>query len=114
MSDWNGRWRNELGSEMTLHVDDGIASGTYRTQVGRPDEHEEFRLAGIVRRDMIAWTVDFGAHGSLTAWTGRLVDGDDPHLLTLWHLVRDEDDAGEPLSPWSSTLAGSAAFRRVD
>ena len=111
---WDGVWRNEVGSEMTLRETGGIVAGTYRTRVGRPEDTESFALVGIARDDMIAWTVDFGDHGSLTAWTGRRIDDDDPRIATLWHLVRNRDDAGEPLAPWASTLAGAAVFRRPD
>lgn len=114
MSRWDGTWRNELGSEMTLRVSGGVASGVYRTNVGRPDAGESYSLVGVSHDDMIAWTVDFGDHGSLTAWTGRLVEDEDPRLLTLWHLVRNSDDSGEPLPPWASTLTGAATFRRLD
>jgi len=113
MTAWDGTWRNGLGSEMTLRESAGIVSGTYRTDVGRPDSGEAFSLVGVAHGDMIAWTVDFGDHGSLTAWTGRHVDDGDPRIETLWHLVRDRDDTGAPLPPWASTLTGAATFRRA-
>ena len=112
MTAWDGTWRNGVGSEMTVRESGGIVSGTYRTNVGRPEAAESFPIVGVAHEDMIAWTVDFGDHGSLTAWTGRLVSGEDPRIETLWHLVRNRDDAGEPLPAWASTLTGAATFRR--
>ena len=112
--DWNGRWRNDVGSEVEFSEADGVLQGTYHTGVGRPDAGEGFPVMGTVSGDMIAFTVNFGGHGSVAAWTGRHVDGNDgPAIHTLWHLVRNSDDAGEPLPPWSSTLTGAAIFRAV-
>ena len=115
MTSWNGTWSNEVGSRMTLTEQHGAITGTYRTQVGRPDSHVGFPIVGQARGDMIAWTVDFGEHGSVAAWAGRMVvEGDDERITTLWHLVRDRTDEGEPLPPWASTLAGAAVFRRAE
>ena len=85
-------------------------TGTYRTRVGRPEASDTFRLSGFVHEDLIAVVVDFGEHGSLTAWTGRLADGE---IRSLWNLVRNRDDDGEPLDVWASTLTGAAVFRRA-
>ena len=113
--DVSGRWRNDVGSEIDLRHEGGVLRGAYRTAVGRPDESEGFPIAGVVNDDMLAMTVDFGEHGSVGAWTGRVVDGEGGVALhTLWHLVRNRSDDGEPLPPWSSTLAGAAVFRRVN
>jgi hypothetical protein len=112
--DCNGRWRNEVGSEMALEVQGGVVRGTYHTAVGRPGAGDGFPVRGVLNGDMLAMTVDFGAHDSVAAWTGRVVTDDDgDRIHTLWHLVRDRSDAGEPLPPWSSTLAGAAVFRRL-
>lgn len=118
MTRWNGTWKNEVGSQMTLAEEHGAVTGTYHTHVGRPDSNEGFPIAGQARGDMVAWTVDFGEHGSIAAWAGRMVeegvDGDDERITTLWHLVRDRTDDGEPLPPWASTMAGAAVFRRSE
>lgn len=110
MQTWNGEWKNDLGSAMEIAIEDGSVTGTYHTNVGRPDAAESFRLSGFVHDDLIAVVVDFGAHGSLTAWTGRLADGE---IRSLWNLVRNRDDAGDPIDMWASTLTGAAVFRRA-
>lgn len=110
----DGTWVNDVGSRMEITASAGVLRGTYHTAVGRPEADDGFALAGVVNGDMSAFTVDFGDHGSVCAWTGRLVQADDGAALhTLWHLVRDHSDSGESLPAWASTLAGSAVFRRV-
>ncbi len=117
-SNWDGEWHNDVGSMMTLRVSDGTVRGTYRTGVGRPGADEGFPIAGIVNDDMLAFTVNFGPHGSVAAWTGRRIDANaenanaGPSIHTLWHVVRNTDDTGKPLPPWSSTLTGATMFRR--
>ncbi len=114
MSTWDGRWRNELGSEMEISVDGGRVSGVYRTQVGRPDAAEQFAVTGFAHEDLIGIVAQFGEHGSVTSWTGRRTEGaGGDEIRVLWHLARNTDDAGETLPAWASILAGSAVFRRA-
>ena len=122
-SEWDGDWHNDVGSMMTLRVSDGIVRGIYHTGVGRPGADEGFPIAGIVNDDMLAFTVNFGPHGSVAAWTGRRLDTDTdtgadtanagPSIHTLWHVVRNTDDTGNALPRWSSTLTGATVFRRT-
>ena len=109
--EWDGRWRNQVGSAMDLRTVDGVLQGDYHTSVGRPDSATAFPLVGVVNGDMIAFTVTFGEHGSVTAWAGRRTA--EGRIETLWHLVRNKDDSGAPLPTWCSTLAGAAVFERV-
>lgn len=69
--DFNGRWQNELNSEMELTVSGVKVLGKYRTGVGLPTPTEEFDLAGYINGDLVSFTVDFGKYGSLTSWVGQ-------------------------------------------
>ena len=42
-------------------------SGTFRTAVGMPSPEETFPLCGFVQGDLIAFSVNFGLHESVTA-----------------------------------------------
>jgi len=66
--DFSGHWRNQRGSSIELAVDDqGHLSGTFRTAVGMPSPEETFPLCGFVQGDLIAFSVNFGLHESVTA-----------------------------------------------
>jgi hypothetical protein len=111
--DFNGKWNNQHGSEMTLHVQQGGVSGKYRTGVGAPKPTEEFDVTGFCAGDVIAFTVNFGKYGSLTAWVGQ-VAGEPPNeiLQTLWHLARNIQEQEEPDQLWEGVLAGADTFVR--
>lgn len=113
--DLSGRWRNQHGSEMQLRVaPGGRLVGTYHTAVGAPSPKQEFELAGFACGDLVAFTVNFGRYGSLTAWTGQhtLVDGAE-RIHTLWHLAKNIPDADEPRALWAGVLAGADTFERA-
>jgi len=111
---FNGKWRNELNSEMELTVDAaGLISGKYRTGVGSPSPVEEFDLVGFASGDLIAFTVNFGNYGSLTSWSGQhTVQGGGERIKTMWHLAKNVEDANEPSSLWGAVLTGADTFRR--
>lgn len=105
-----GSWKNERGSLLVIDaVVDGKLQGTFRSAVGNVDPSKSFALVGVVRGDVIGFTVDFGAAGSVASWVGQ-VDGDT--LRTQWHLSRDVVDQDEAAKLWSSTLSGADAFVR--
>src|SRR5512138_1484285 len=95
--DFSGRWRNQRGSSLELAIDDrGRVSGTFRTGVGVPSPHESFPLCGFARGDLIAFSVDFGVHESVTAWAGQHTEaGGRERIETLWHLARNIPDSDE-------------------
>jgi len=113
--DFSGEWKNGLGSEMTLRVlTSGFVEGTYRTNVGLPPPTEEFELRGFASGDLIAFVVNFGAYGSLTAWAGQhTVENGAEKIHTLWHLAQNVPDQDEPDRLWAGILAGCNVFTRV-
>ena len=114
--DFNGKWKNRVGSEMELKVSkNGALTGTYRTGIGLPKPDEEFRLRGFVSGDLIVFCVDFGRYHSLTSWAGQHTqDGNGKEVIyTLWHLaqnVRDEDEPDD--LQLVGILAGANEYRR--
>ncbi len=112
--DFNGMWRNELGSEMHLHVDsDGVVAGKYRTSVGEPQPVEEFDLSGFASGDLLSFVVNFGRYSSLASWSGQhTVDSGTEVIKTMWLLARNIADADEPTDMWAAVLTGSNNFRR--
>jgi hypothetical protein len=112
--DFSGSWRNQRGSSIELVVDgQGCVSGTFRSAVGVPSPVEQFPLCGFVQGDMIAFTVNFGIHESVTAWAGQhtVVAGCE-RIETLWHLARNIPDEDEPRAMWAAILAGADTFER--
>jgi hypothetical protein len=112
--DFSGHWMNQRGSCIELAIDDrGRVSGRFRTAVGVPSPEETFPLCGFVEGDLIAFSVSFGVHESVTAWAGQhtIVDGRE-RIETLWHLARNIPDEDEPRALWSAVLSGADTFER--
>ena len=112
--DFSGHWRNQRGSSIELAVDDrGRLSGTFRTAVGVPAPDEGFPLCGFAQGDLIAFSVGFGVHESVTAWAGQhtVVNGRE-RIETLWHLARNIPDEDEDRALWAAVLAGADSFER--
>jgi hypothetical protein len=112
---FQGRWKNDMGSTMELHVaPDGSLKGTYQTNVGAAKPWERFELSGYVAGDLIAFVANFGKYDSLTAWVGQhTVDGGRERIRTLWHLANNVPDSEEPTRLWSSILTGANDFERA-
>ena len=112
--DFSGLWKNQRGSSIEVDVDaGGRVSGTFRTAVGVPYPQEAFPLCGFVQGDLIAFSVSFGQHESVTAWAGQhtIIDGRE-RIETLWHLARNVPDEDESRSLWAAILAGADVFER--
>ncbi len=115
--DFSGRWFNQHASTMDIQVDPrGRVTGTYRTKVGAPKPSAEFPLVGFVSGDLIAFTVNFDGHGTLTAWAGQHTENErgESEIRTLWHLARDIPDADEPKKLWAGLWSGCDIFRRAE
>jgi hypothetical protein len=114
--DFDGTWFNQHGSKMELKVSKaGEVSGRYTTAVGAPGPDEWFGLTGWAADDQIAFAVNFGKYGSLTAWAGQQTSDSEGNaqLVTFWHLTKNVADAEEPKKMWASVLAGSDVFTRT-
>jgi hypothetical protein len=117
----NGKWYNELGSEMDLTVEQGLVTGTYHTAVG--DAKGEYPLAG--RADItndttpnigfvVSWENQYANAESVTAWSGQyqIVNKDDDEeevITTFWLLTMETN----PKLNWRSTLVGQDTFKRT-
>lgn len=109
-----GTWRNERGSELVItSVTGGLLRGTFQSAVGRVDSSARFDLVGVVRGDVVGFSVDFGPVGSVASWAGQVEERPgETRLVTQWHLVREVPDADEAQKLWSSTLSGADIFFR--
>jgi hypothetical protein len=112
--DFSGHWRNQRGSSLELEVDDrGRVSGTFSTAVGVPSPAETFALCGFAQGDLIAFSVGFGVHESVTAWAGQhTIAGGRERIETLWHLARNIADEDEDRALWAAILTGADSFER--
>ena len=111
---FNGRWVNELGSEMDLKVSKtGEVDGVYTTAVGAPGKQEHFDLRGFAAGDLLSFTVNFGEYSSLTSWVGQHTDeGQGAVIKTIWILAKNIEDQNEPGQLWGSVLTGYDNFTR--
>jgi len=112
-ADLAGTWHNQHGSVMDLRVGgDGKITGRFKTGVGLSGCGEDFALTGFVEGDMIAFTVDFGARRSLTAWVGHAcLEGGSARIETLWQMVVAGPRSGG-LPSWRGTWSGADTFSR--
>jgi hypothetical protein len=112
--DFSGKWRNQLRSEMELTVKGNKVTGKYRTGVGLPTPAEEFDLTGFCSGDLLAFVVNFGKFGSLTAWAGQhtIDDVGQGQIRTMWHLAKNVKDEDEPSELWAAVLSGADVFFR--
>lgn len=99
-SDMSGTWVNQLGSTMDItYVDPAtnMISGTYISPSGTSGN--EYPLTGWVNSlpplpngnnaHVISFSVRWGDHGSITAWTGTCTNvKNTPTISTIWNLVR--------------------------
>jgi avidin family protein len=108
------RRKNELGSDMDLTVDGkNNVTGKYVSAVsgnGGPTASTDLR--GTVTGDLIAFTVNWGS--AITKWAGHGVfdSGNQPQILTLWHLVVSIADETNPQKQWETVMAGADSFSR--
>ncbi len=110
---FDGTWKNELTSDMTIKVTAGKVTGKYRTGVGDPTPAEEFDLVGFAAGDQISFTVNFSKYGSLTSWVGQhTMEGGIGVIKTMWLLSRNVADPDEPKNLWGSVLTGYDNFVR--
>lgn len=111
--DFSGRWRNQMASFMDLAVNGSTVTGTYNSASSAGGGSVQGAITGVTVGDLIAFTVLWTASGSITSWTGQLIDeASGPKLRTLWHLVSNIPDANEPDKLWMSTWAGADEFVR--
>lgn len=113
--DFAGRWKNQHGSSMELTVDgQGSVRGRFRTAVGVPSPGDAYPLCGFVQGDLIAFSVSFAPHDSVTAWAGQhTIVGGRERIESLWHLAKNIPDEDEARGLWSGILAGSDVFERA-
>jgi hypothetical protein len=110
---FDGTWKNELTSDMTVQIAGERVTGKYRTGVGEPGPTEEFDLVGFVSGDQISFTVNFGKYGSLASWVGQLTtEGGSEVIKTIWLLSKNVADQDEPKKLWGSVLTGYDNFVR--
>lgn len=110
-----GVWYNQHGSKLELVTDEaGAIRGTFSSASGlAAKEYAGQPVSGFWSNALVAFACNFGKFGSLTAWTGHLVDEHGaPCIETQWQMAvtlpapRHVDDL------WRGTWTGSDVFRR--
>ncbi len=132
-----GRWRNRLGSTMSLHVDDHHrVRGIFHTGPEIGDPAAGYEVVGFAEGDDFAFCVDFGPSGSVASWTGHHINDepsmngepgmiDEPdatsgrdmrgdRLITVWHLAQPVDNPHSEVDTWRAILTGGDEFHRID
>ncbi len=112
-----GNWQNEHHSRFTVEelAADGQFIGSYTSASGT--DGSSFPLHGKINMGAatdschaITFSVNWGAHRSITSWTGTLCKGSDGlwEMHTLWHLVRPQ-----ATEDWERIITNSSKFVKV-
>lgn len=111
--DFSGRWINQMASVMDLTINGNVVSGTYYSASSSGGPPVSGAIAGVTVDDLIAFTVLWTQSGSITSWTGQLIEQNGVEKIrTLWHLVTNVPDDDEDDKFWMSTWAGADEFVR--
>jgi len=108
--DLAGTWHNEHGSELDLVVDGKRLTGRFRSGTGLAQGRVEADVVGFASGNLVAFTANFGAHGSITSWVGHIVVEDGvPMIRATWNMSVDlpRDDAQEL---WRGIWTGADTF----
>lgn len=113
--DLEGTWFNQHGSRLDLVVHpDGRLDGAFRSGVGFSGLDEPYVVNGRLRDHLVTFHVDFGEHGTITAWTGHSgLDHGEPTIHTLWHMAVREA-GGQAHALWRGTWSGADTFTREE
>jgi hypothetical protein len=112
-----GTWHNQLGSTLKIASIDAVTGrveGSYMSPSGT--EGQKFPLSGWINSQapqagrhnakVISFSVQWGAYGSITAWTGYCETiNNSATITTLWHLVRSNT-----AYRWDHILTNSDVF----
>lgn len=111
--DLNGTWHNQHGSEMVLETaPNGTVQGIFRSGTGLAKLDDECRLSGFVAGDLVTFSVDFGKFGSLTAWTGHVIQERGNDLIhAVWHMTIATPTPASS-NEWKGVWTGSDVFQR--
>ena len=109
---FDGIWRNQLGSTAEFTVQGGAVSGLYTSAVSTGGGSIQGPISGFINGDLIAWTVNW-PKSAITAWVGQLtIEGGTETIKTLWQMTTNVPDAEEPTGLWHSVYAGTDTFTR--
>lgn len=110
-----GVWYNQHGSKLELSAQEGgVLRGTFSSASGlAAKEYKGQPISGYWSNHLVAFVCNFGKFGSLTAWTGHLVEEHDARCIeTQWQMAVTLPAPEQPDDLWRGTWTGSDVFRR--
>lgn len=115
MSDvFTGRWKNQLGSLLELHVTDGEVSGRLDMGAGNDGQPVWVEVRGRVGTDLITFNAIFPNHGTVVAWVGQHTSEDQVRQIkTVWVHATNVPDSQEQAWMWFSNRIGADVFKRI-
>ena len=111
-----GKWYNELGSQVDFEIKGNLLSGKYQTAVG--DASGIYLLTGQLNASqevsqalgfVVVWQNEHKDSNSVTSWSGQAQEIDGEDVITTTWLLTSETEADED---WQSTLIGKDVFKR--
>lgn len=108
-----GKWKNELGSTVTIVQYGSLLTGEYYSAVSEGQGTALGALIGLISGNVTSFTVtwfhDADTAPSITNWIGQVFPEDTKTLKMLWLMCKQTPQA----DGWESTLAGSDTFIKV-
>ena len=113
--DFNGTWKSQRGSLMTLRVSGNIVTGHYQSAIGAAQLAEKYPLQGFVTGDLITYSVNFGALATVAAWVGQHVaeKTEEPVLKAVFIAAVNVAEEDEANFVWGAVRTGEDVFTRI-
>lgn len=106
-------WVNELGSTAAFTFGpNGTLTGTYTSKVSSGGGSISGPISGWYAGNTIAWSVAWPTNPpAITSWTGEAVStGSGYAIETLWYMVTQTANPGDPSQFWTAVHAGADTF----
>lgn len=111
--DTTGTFVNQLGSTATLNFGaNGQLTGTYTSNVSSGGGTISGPITGWYDGWTIAWSVNWPTKTpAITSWTGQYIqNGSAFTIQTLWYMVTQTANPGDPTQFWTAVNAGTDTF----
>jgi len=112
--DFNGRWKNQLGSLLELRAANGVVEGRFESGVGDEGQTLYVDIKGQFLDDVITFSAVYPRYGTVITWAGQVINksGVD-EIRTQWLHVTNVQDNQEQDWMWFTNRIGADVFTRV-
>lgn len=114
--DFNGKWNNQLDSELELRAANGVIEGRFESGVGDEGQKLYVDIKGQFLDDVITFSAVYPRYGTVITWAGQVItnkkSGVD-EIRTQWLHVTNVQDKQEQDWMWFTNRIGADVFTRA-